>query len=47
VARRQVFDRPETELAIPASLKGKAVLALAMWVTAIIAGRLMAYFSGK
>lgn len=47
VAKRHAFDRPETEPAIPASLKGKAIAALALWVMAIVTGRLMAYFSGK
>jgi hypothetical protein len=44
VAKRSVFDGPEAA-PIPARMRSVAVAALALWVGAIVTGRLMAYFT--
>lgn len=47
-AKRSIFDRPPpTAGALAASTQRKAVVVLGLWTTAIVSGRLMAYFSGR
>jgi len=44
--KRTVFDVPDSSTASGQAPRAAAIAGIALWVTAIVAGRLMAYFSG-
>lgn len=46
-AKRSIFDRSPAAGGVAASTRQKAVVVLGLWTTAIVSGRLMAYFSGR
>jgi hypothetical protein len=46
-AKRSIFDHPTPRATVTNAAGPKAAVVLGLWVTAIVAGRMMAYFSGK
>lgn len=46
-AKRTVFDNPTSGAVVAQAAGAQAAVVLGLWATAIVAGRMMAYFAGK